>query len=477
MFVHNNLNTKSAYVFDTQNKKTHLYRINDTYYKLQDNSIGIKLTHFEKSCISDDFMNKSAPKTASPIHDLMTFMSDLYHLINDLKYENTDVLKFLESIIPKKYIGLDENVYLNEISNVPTPSYLLLNNRYFKVLIENTPTETYVSDKNNFFLEFIQDNMGRRKQIKGGDDSSVEEPIVEIDDDDEEEEEELEETEENTEKSVTEESEEKRGIAKKKKDGNKDKKKDKKKEDEDDADGDDIDIEEDSEKDSSNDLSPTSSEDSLDIPDEKKDDEMSGGSLSLSDLSDSVKKGVEMGKEVGKKGIEVVKKVVEKVGDAAEGAMTGMRGFFNEFGSKDHPQMPQGQQLSIGGIGVSELGPVPQMSAMPPEMMQQMMPQQRMMPPMMQQPQSHLLQNLPDGPVPADVIAQMGLPEKPTKQAVQPTMGGLPPAFNVMNAMPAMVQGFPAPPMGTPQHIDMMMPPQAGGSGCKKYKLRNRAGF
>lgn len=454
-FVHGNLNTTSIYVFDTQNKKTHHYKLNDTHYKLDNNSIGVKLTHFEKTHLTDNYINKNEIKTTNPVHDLVTLMKDLYRLIDELKYDNNDVLELLESIIPKKYIGLDENVYLNEISNVPTPAYLLLNNRYFKPLIDNTSSETYVSDKNNFFLEFIQDNMGRRKQIKGGDDSSVEEPIVEIEDDDDDDEE-LEPTEENSdEKSVTEESDEKRGIAKKKKE------KKEKKDDDDELEDDEDDEDDDDIEEAEKALSPTSSEESLDIPDEKKDDELSGGSLSLSDLSDSVK-------EVGKKGIEVVEKVVKKVGDAAEGALTGMRNLFGEFGQKGQPQMPgQMQQLTpqVNMSAMSELVP-PQMSVMAPQMMQQ---------PVMGMPQKQI--DLPDGPAPANVIAEFGLPEKPTQQAVrQQAMGGIPPAFNVMNAMPAMVQGFPAPPMGMPQHVDMMMPPQAGGA-CKKYKLRNRSGF
>lgn len=453
-FIHHNYNTQSLYIFDTQHKKTHIYKVLDKLYELPNNSIGIKLTHFESANISIDYPNKDAPKETSPIHDLMTLMKDLYHVLDELKYDNKEVIEFLESIIPKKYIGHSDAEYLGEITNVPTPSYLLLNNHYTTTLIKDTSSEPYVSDKNNFFLEFIQDNMPRRKQVK--DKSESEEPVEEIED------EELEPTESDelpvpdSDKSATEESVEgKRGLAKS----------NNKKEDEEESSS--------SDEEKEDELSSTSSEDDELDEDKKKesDDEldMDGGSLSISDLSDSVKK-------ASKKVVEVANDVLGKVGNVAEKGFSGMRSLFGEMGVKGQAPMQQqmGQQMpnEFGGM-MSELAPAPTMSAMMPEMMQHgMMPpqmQQGMMPQGMQQPMlnSEEANNLQGKPVPQELLAKLGLPEKPSMQQPmqQPMMpmGAMPQAMAAMNAMPAMMQ--------------QPMMPMAGGMRQKKYKLVKKSGF
>lgn len=141
-FRHNDLNTLSVKLYETKATidDTKTINVNDKIFKIPNTGIRVKLSEFEKCYLSESIENndiKTNHKTS--YYDIVTFVYDIYNLLDELKYNNTDVLGFLNNIVPKKYIGLHENEYMEKFAVIPTPSYIL--------------------SKNNFFSEFIFDNM------------------------------------------------------------------------------------------------------------------------------------------------------------------------------------------------------------------------------------------------------------------------------------------------------------------------------
>ena len=144
-FRHNNLNLNSIFVVKNEESQSmETYKIGKTVFNLPNVGIDIKITNFEKSFSVDYYNNKDTDKqNDNPYYDVHYFLQNIYFIMSEMKYENTELEKFINDIIPEKlkinlrndFTGLNESLF----SLIPV-QYLFPSN---------------ILKKNNFFSEFI----------------------------------------------------------------------------------------------------------------------------------------------------------------------------------------------------------------------------------------------------------------------------------------------------------------------------------
>jgi hypothetical protein len=83
--------------------------------------------------------------------------------LEELQYNNIELNTFLESIIPKKYIGLGEKNLLKKIQTIPTPSYIMGKNNFFSEFITESMSKV---KKNNEITDVMSPGLSRAKSSK-----------------------------------------------------------------------------------------------------------------------------------------------------------------------------------------------------------------------------------------------------------------------------------------------------------------------
>jgi hypothetical protein len=144
-FRHNKLDLDSILVVIRRpEEKFNMYTYGNTIFKIPNAGFDIKLSNFKYSYTSDYIKNTDATGTKdNPYYDIHYFLQHIMFKKQAGMVMPQDVVTFVNSLLPSKYvendaskfIGLDENKFDSNSSEIVVPSMIIRKNKFFSEFI------------------------------------------------------------------------------------------------------------------------------------------------------------------------------------------------------------------------------------------------------------------------------------------------------------------------------------------------------
>ena len=141
-FRHNSLDLESIYICQKKDSNdSTIVNVGEKIFKIPNMGFDIKITNFDNSNIKNIVENRNTTLKDDNLYYDIHYV--LHYIINDVKNKPTELVSFLDKVLPIKYrntknekfSGLDEAYYRHTADEYLTPMLILTKNNFFSQFI------------------------------------------------------------------------------------------------------------------------------------------------------------------------------------------------------------------------------------------------------------------------------------------------------------------------------------------------------